>query len=74
MVLLAGMLAVWQRKVCKRRIFTLSRKSEFPEPSSCSLTRSMLVVSPVLPEVWVPAACVGKKGKATSPWEAGRAG
>uniref|UniRef100_A0A8C3SD96 TNFR-Cys domain-containing protein n=1 Tax=Chelydra serpentina TaxID=8475 RepID=A0A8C3SD96_CHESE len=31
MVLLAGMLAVWQRKVCKRRIFTPNGKSEFPD-------------------------------------------
>uniref|UniRef100_A0A8C3IDN7 TNFR-Cys domain-containing protein n=1 Tax=Chrysemys picta bellii TaxID=8478 RepID=A0A8C3IDN7_CHRPI len=31
MVLLAGMLAVWQRKACKRRIFTPNGKSEFPD-------------------------------------------
>uniref|UniRef100_A0A8C0IWQ5 TNFR-Cys domain-containing protein n=1 Tax=Chelonoidis abingdonii TaxID=106734 RepID=A0A8C0IWQ5_CHEAB len=31
MVLLAGMLVVWQRKVCKRRIFTPNGKSEFPD-------------------------------------------
>uniref|UniRef100_A0A8C4W6X5 TNFR-Cys domain-containing protein n=1 Tax=Gopherus evgoodei TaxID=1825980 RepID=A0A8C4W6X5_9SAUR len=31
MVLLAGMLAVWKRRVCKRRIFTPNGKSEFSD-------------------------------------------
>uniref|UniRef100_A0A7M4F622 TNF receptor superfamily member 8 n=1 Tax=Crocodylus porosus TaxID=8502 RepID=A0A7M4F622_CROPO len=35
MVLLGAMGVFWQKKFCKRRIFTLIRKSEFP---SCALT------------------------------------
>ncbi|CAM4653153.1 unnamed protein product [Lepidochelys olivacea] len=41
MVLLVGMLAVWQRKVCKRRIFTLSRKTPDLYPVTTARPRSV---------------------------------
>ncbi|XP_037737251.1 tumor necrosis factor receptor superfamily member 8 isoform X1 [Chelonia mydas] len=41
MVLLAGMLVVWQRKVCKRRIFTLSRKTPDLYPVTAARPRSV---------------------------------